>query len=88
MLIQTFDRTLNGVDLYRLVSDRLPATFTKEDYLRRDYYFYPINNPKKLYTGIIDIYENTLPENFIEVGIPEDPELTEEEMATMLKEVF
>jgi hypothetical protein len=88
MLIQTFEKQYNGIDLYRLESDKKPQVLTREDYNRKDYYFYPVNNPQKLYTGIIDIYENTLPENFIEVGVPEDPELTEEEMATMLKEVF
>ena len=91
MLVQTFEINQNGVDLYKLVSDKAPSprTMTKDDWQRTDYFFYHKDNPGKLYTGIVDIYENTLPENFIESGPQEgDSEISETEMIQMIGEIF
>lgn len=88
MLIQTFERTQNGIDLYKLVSDKLPTTFTKEDYKRKDFYFYKKSNPEKLYTGIIDIEANTRPEDYEEVIDNSEDILTTDEMGNLLSEVF
>lgn len=91
MLVQTFEINQNGVDLYKLVSDKAPSLriMTKDDWRRTDYLFYHKDKPGKLYTGIVDTYENTLPENFIEVDLQEgDSEISETEMIQMIGEIF